>query len=142
VRQDYARLNTGKYAIAVGDAHCVVDPMMGQGANSASFSAWTIGEAIVDDHYYDERFCRRVARNRERFVTGVSDWTNIMLNPQPHVMEFIGAMSQDKALCDEFTRNFNEPAKQVDVLATPERTRAYLQARTDLQAPQAAGVGD
>jgi 2-polyprenyl-6-methoxyphenol hydroxylase-like FAD-dependent oxidoreductase len=141
VRQDYARLNTGKYAIAVGDAHCVVDPMMGQGANSASFSAWTIGEAIVDDHYYDERFCQRVARNRERFVTGVSDWTNLMLNPPPHVMEFIGAMSQDKDLCDEFTRNFNNPPKQVDVLATPERTRAYLQRRTDLQAAQPAGVG-
>jgi 2-polyprenyl-6-methoxyphenol hydroxylase-like FAD-dependent oxidoreductase len=141
VRQDYARLNTGTYAIAVGDAHCVVDPMMGQGANSASFSAWTIGEAIVADHYYDERFCQRVARNRERFVTGVSDWTNLMLNPPPHVMEFIGAMSQDKELCDEFTRNFNNPPKQVDVLATPERTRAYLQRRTDLQAAQPAGVG-
>jgi 2-polyprenyl-6-methoxyphenol hydroxylase-like FAD-dependent oxidoreductase len=141
VRQDYARLNTGTYAIAVGDAHCVVDPMMGQGANSASFSAWTIGEAIVADHYYDERFCQRVARNRERFVTGVSDWTNIMLNPPPHVMEFIGVMSQDQALCDEFTRNFNDPARQVDVLATPERTRAYLQRRTDLQAAQPAGVG-
>ena len=142
MRQDYARLNTGKYAIAVGDAHCVVDPMMGQGANSASFSAWTIGEAIVDDHVYDERFCQRVARNRERFVTGVSDWTNLMLNPPPHVMEFIGAMSQDKELCDEFTRNFNDPAKQVDVLATPERTRAYLEGRAQRQASAPAGVGD
>jgi hypothetical protein len=50
-------------------------------------------------------------------------------------------MSQDKDLCDEFTRNFNNPPKQVDVLATPERTRAYLQRRTDLQAAQPAGVG-
>ena len=54
-----------------------------------------------------------------------------MLNPPPHVMEFIGAMSQDKELCDEFTRNFNDPPKQVDVLATPERTRAYLEGRAD-----------
>ena len=128
VREDYARLGSGRYALAVGDSHTVVDPMMGQGANSASYSAWTIGEAIVADHVYDERFCQRVARRRERFVHSVSDWTNLMLNPPPHVMEFIGAMVQDKALCDEFTSNFNDPERQVDVLATPERTRAYLAA--------------
>ncbi len=128
VREDYARLGSGRYALAVGDSHTVVDPMMGQGANSASYSAWTIGEAIVADHVYDERFCQRVARRREGFVHSVSDWTNLMLNPPPHVMEFIGAMVQDKALCDEFTSNFNDPERQVDVLATPERTRAYLAA--------------
>jgi 2-polyprenyl-6-methoxyphenol hydroxylase-like FAD-dependent oxidoreductase len=129
VREDYARLSSGRYALAMGDAHTVVDPMMGQGANSASYSAWTIGEAIVSDHVYDERFCQRVARRREGFVHGVSDWTNLMLNPPPHVQEFLGAMSQDKALCDEFTTNFNDPERQVDILATPERTHAYLALR-------------
>ena len=38
-------------------------------------------------------------------------------------------MSQDKVLCDEFTSNFNDPERQVDVLGTPERTRAYLALR-------------
>jgi hypothetical protein len=52
-----------------------------------------------------------------------------MLNPPPHVEEFLGAMSQDKALCDEFTTNFNDPERQVDILGTPERTRAYLALR-------------
>jgi 2-polyprenyl-6-methoxyphenol hydroxylase-like FAD-dependent oxidoreductase len=134
VREDYARLGSGRYALAMGDSHTVVDPMMGQGANSASYSAWTIGEAIVADHVYDERFCQRVARRREGFVHGVSDWTNLMLNPPPHVLEFVGAMAQDKALCDEFTSNFNDPERQVDVLATPERTRAYLARRSEYAA--------
>ena len=129
VRRDYARLDGGRYALAVGDCHVVVDPLMGQGANSASYSAWTIGEAILSDHVYDERFCERVARRREEFVISVSDWTNLMLNPPPHVLEFIGAMANDKALCDEFTTNFNHPDKQVDVLGNAERTRAFLQMR-------------
>ena len=129
VRQDYAQLESGRYALAVGDCHVVVDPLMGQGANSASYSAWTIGEAIIDDHTYDQRFCERVARRREEFVISVSEWTNLMLNPPPHVLEFIGAMAEDKELCDEFTTNFNNPAKQVDVLGTPERTRAFLERR-------------
>jgi 2-polyprenyl-6-methoxyphenol hydroxylase-like FAD-dependent oxidoreductase len=137
VRRDYARLESGRYALAVGDCHVVVDPMMGQGANSASYSAWTIGEAIISDHVYDERFCARVARLREGFVMSVSEWTNLMLNPPPHVLEFIGAMAKDKALCDEFTTNFNHPDKQVDVLGTPQRTRAFLQMRQ----AAAAGIG-
>jgi hypothetical protein len=62
-------------------------------------------------------------------VHSVSDWTNLMLNPPPHVLEFIGAMTQDKALCDVFTSNFNDPERQVDVLGTPERTSAYLTLR-------------
>ena len=46
VREDYARLSSGRYALAMGDAHTVVDPMMGQGANSASYSAWTVGQVV------------------------------------------------------------------------------------------------
>jgi len=126
VREDYLRLASGRYALAVGDAHCVVDPVNGQGANSASYSAWTIGEAILADYGFDERFCQRVAREREAFVLGVSDWTNMILNPQPHVVELIGAMSQNKALCDAYTENFNHPDRQWDALATPERTAAFI----------------
>ena len=74
----------------------------------------------------DERFCRRVAREREAFVLGASDWTNMILNPQPHVVELIGAMSQNKALCDAYTQNFNHPDRQWDALASPERTAAFI----------------
>jgi 2-polyprenyl-6-methoxyphenol hydroxylase-like FAD-dependent oxidoreductase len=128
MREDYVQLPGGKYALAVGDGHCVVDPVNGQGANSASYSAWKIGEAIIDDYAFDELFCRRVARSREAFVHGVSDWTNMTLNPEPHMVELIGAMSQNKALCDAFTRNFNHPDRQWQILASAERTRAFMAA--------------
>jgi 2-polyprenyl-6-methoxyphenol hydroxylase-like FAD-dependent oxidoreductase len=126
VREDYVKLASGRYAIAVGDVHTIVDPCMGQGANSASFSAWTVGEAIVSDYAFDEHFCQKVARRREGLVMAVSDWTNLMLNPGPHVLDLIGAMSQSKAMCDEFTDNFNAPERQWDILATAERTRAFM----------------
>jgi hypothetical protein len=126
VREDYVQLPGRKYALAVGDVHCVVDPVNGQGANSASYSAWKIGEAIVDDYAFDELFCRRVARSREAFVHGVSDWTNMTLNPEPHMVELISAMSQNKALCDMFTNNFNHPDRQWQVVASAERTRAFI----------------
>ncbi len=126
VREDYVRLSGGTFALAMGDAHCVVDPVNGQGANSASFSAWVIGQAILEDYAFDERFCRRVAREREAFVHGVSDWTNMILNPEPHVVELLGAMAQSKPLCDAYTQNFNHPDRQWDALATPQRTAAFI----------------
>ena len=126
VREDYARLENGKFALAMGDAHCVVDPVNGQGANSASYSAWVIGHAILDDLAFDEQFCRRVARDRQAFVHGVSDWTNMILNPEPHVVGLLMAMAQNKALCDAYTQNFNHPDRQWDTVATPERTAAFI----------------
>jgi 2-polyprenyl-6-methoxyphenol hydroxylase-like FAD-dependent oxidoreductase len=137
VREDYVRLGSGKFALAMGDAHCVVDPVNGQGANSASYSAWVIGQAILDDFACDEQFCRRVARDRQAFVHGVSDWTNMILHPEPHVVGLLMAMSQNKPLCDAYTQNFNHPDRQWDAVATPERTAAFI-ARNTVDQPAAA----
>lgn len=127
VRGDYARLSGGTYALAVGDVHTTIDPVVGQGANAASFSAWTVGQGILSDYALDERFCQRVARQREGLVLGASDWTNLMLAPPPpHLLDLVVAMAQHKPVCDEFTDNFNDPERQWDILATPERTRRFL----------------
>jgi len=126
VREDWAPLEGGRFAVSLGDAHCVVDPVNGQGANTASYAAWALGEAILADYAFDERFCRRVASDREAFVLGAFDWTNAILNPPPHVLELIGAMSQDKAVCDAYTQNFNHPDRQWAALASPERTAAFI----------------
>jgi 2-polyprenyl-6-methoxyphenol hydroxylase-like FAD-dependent oxidoreductase len=126
VRQSYAKLDGGRCAIGMGDAHVVVDPVVGQGANSASFSAWTLGEAILEDGPFDEAFCRKVDERRLPFVLGVFDWTNFMLAPAPHLFELIGAMSQNKRLADDFTENFNHPDRQWENLASPASTAAYI----------------
>jgi hypothetical protein len=108
----------------------VVDPVNGQGANSASYSAWVIGHAFLDDLALDEQFCRRVARERQAFVHGVSDWTNMILNPEPHVIGLLMAMAQNKAVCDAYTQNFIHPDRQWDTVATPERTAAFIARHT------------
>ncbi|PXY29303.1 monooxygenase [Prauserella coralliicola] len=127
VRQDYAALPNGKYALAIGDVHTVVDPVVGQGANSASHSAWVTGEEILADYALDEEFCRRVAARRADVVLGAAQWTNLMLAPPPeHLLQLFGAMSQDQAVADEFTDNFDYPDRQWRILATPEHTREFL----------------
>src|SRR5262249_23035101 len=58
VRQAYAQLENGKYVIAVGDAHVLNDPIIGQGANTGIDSAWILGEMLVDNNLYGEAFCQ------------------------------------------------------------------------------------
>jgi 2-polyprenyl-6-methoxyphenol hydroxylase-like FAD-dependent oxidoreductase len=128
LREDYATLPNGRVVIALGDAHSVVDPIVGQGANSASYSAWELGTVIAEDPNFDERFARKVAARRASRVQAISDWTNLMIGlpPAPHLLGLLGAMSQSPAVADEFTDNFNAPERQWDILATPERTSAFL----------------
>jgi 2-polyprenyl-6-methoxyphenol hydroxylase-like FAD-dependent oxidoreductase len=126
VRESYAELDGGTYAVALGDAHVVVDPLVGQGANAASFAAFALGEAILEGGPFDEGFCRAVDERRLPFVLGVFDWTNFMLTPEPQLFELVGAMSQNRALVDDFTENFNHPHRQWEHLQSPEATAAYI----------------
>ncbi|GAB2993367.1 monooxygenase [Amycolatopsis acidiphila] len=128
VREDYTRLPNGRYVVAVGDAHVVVDPVIGQGANCASYSAWELGQAIIDDPNFDERFCQKVADRRRNRVHATSDWTNLMIRtpPPPHLPQLFLGMAQNQAVADEFTENFSYPDLQWDNLATPERVNSHL----------------
>lgn len=130
VRRTRAALGGGKFAIALGDVHAVVDPLCGQGANIASYAAFVLGEEIVRQPVFDERFCERVDAQRADRVLGATRWTNLFLAPpSPELQQVIGAMSQDRAMCDEFTDNFNRPEAQWDRLASPQRMNAWLAER-------------
>nr|WP_225111809.1 MULTISPECIES: hypothetical protein [unclassified Bradyrhizobium] len=111
----------------MGDVHSVVDPLMGQGANMASYAAFELGKAIVDAVAFDARFVEDVDRARENRVLAAARWTNMMLQPPSEAMgRLIFAMSQDRELCDEFTENFNYPERQWDRLASDKRIHAWI----------------
>lgn len=126
VRQSTLDLGEGKFALAAGDVHCTVDPMLGQGANLASHSARVIGEEIVKDAPFDANFCERVDRRRLTRILGASRWTNLMLRPpSPEIMELVVAMSRSPSLCDEYTDNFGYPERQWMRFRSPENLRAW-----------------
>jgi 2-polyprenyl-6-methoxyphenol hydroxylase-like FAD-dependent oxidoreductase len=127
VRRTQAALGDGKFAIALGDVQAVVDPLCGQGANMASYAAFVLGEEIVRQSVFDERFCETVDQRRRDRVLGASRWTNLFLAPpSPELMQLIGTMSQNRALCNEFTDNFNRPEEQWNRLASPKRIQAWI----------------
>lgn len=135
VRQTSVAFDNGRFAIALGDVHSVVDPMMGQGANIASYSAFEVGKAIVETDAFDARFCEQVDQARENRVLAASRWTNLMLQPPSEAVgRLIFTMAENRALCDEFTENFNYPERQWDHLASDQRIHAWIDRRTAMAA--------
>jgi len=50
-----------------------------------------------------------------------------MLQPPSEALGMlIGAMSQNRALADEFTENFNYPDQQWDRVSSPQRIHAWI----------------
>lgn len=72
VRRAWARLDGDRYAFAVGDAWILNDPIVGQGANLGSHSAWALGEAIVAAEVYDGDFCRDVEHGSWAYAESVT----------------------------------------------------------------------
>ncbi len=130
VRRSHMVLDDGTLAVSLGDVHATVDPVLGQGANVASYSAWVLGEEIVAQEHYDVRFAEHLERRRQDRVLAASRWTNFMLSALEQMPaefgELLGAMAERRSLADEFTDGFNYPELQWDRLATPERMAAWV----------------
>ncbi len=126
VRQSYREIDGGRFAIAAGDCHVSMDPVVGLGANAASLSAFVLGEAIAEGGPFDEAFCKRVDERRLPGVLAHFDFTSFMLAPQPQLFDVIGAMSQNPALSDDFTDNFTDPARHLENLESPETVAGYV----------------
>lgn len=135
VRDSYKVLESGKLAVALGDVHGVVDPVLGQGANMASYAAIILGEEILRHDALDARFMEAVDARRMDRVLCASRWTNFMLKnleeASPSLMQFVEAISASKVCADDFTENFNFPERQWDCFASPNRTSAWIASRME-----------
>jgi 2-polyprenyl-6-methoxyphenol hydroxylase-like FAD-dependent oxidoreductase len=128
VRRGYRRLDNGRHVVALGDAHVVMDPITGQGANKAAEAAATLAEAIRDARDYDESFCRDVEQLMCRYALPVSDACNARLKPPaPHVARLLAGAAQHQALADFYAFGFDHPDRYWEVISSEDRTDALLQ---------------
>ncbi|WP_217496190.1 styrene monooxygenase/indole monooxygenase family protein [Arthrobacter sp. 24S4-2] len=139
LREDYVRLPNGKFLLALGDVHLTVDPVQAQGANAAAYSARVVGDAVLEDEVFDERFMKKVASRRAERIEAANDWINTMIHnpPMPQIPALLTAMVGNQALADEFTENFNYPIRQIDLLGSEARVDAAIEraaARTTVPA--------
>jgi hypothetical protein len=128
VRRGYTRLAGGTYAVALGDAHTLIDPLIGQGANTASHSAWVLGEAIRDEQQYDQGFCERVEQRICEYALPVFEYSNArLLPPPPHMAKLMVTAAQNQALANAFVNGLSHPDRLWATLASPERTAALIE---------------
>jgi 2-polyprenyl-6-methoxyphenol hydroxylase-like FAD-dependent oxidoreductase len=127
VRRGHVRLAAGRMVLALGDAHIVMDPITGQGANKASRDAFVLGEAIRDADAFDEAFCEQVERRVCEYALPTSDACNARLQPPaPHVGRLLGAAAQHPALADLYASGFHHPDRFWRIISNPDRTGALL----------------
>ncbi|MFC4466816.1 styrene monooxygenase/indole monooxygenase family protein [Streptomyces xiangluensis] len=126
MRQDFARLTDGRPVIALGDAHVLIDPLTGQGANIASYSAEVLGEAIIDDLGFDDHFCRRVAARREHVLRAAFEWTNLALDAPAHLLNLHRAAVSSTDLASDLARRHPDPDLMWRTVATEQRVARYL----------------
>jgi styrene monooxygenase len=130
VRHGHIKLANGATALLLGDAHATVDPVLGQGANMASYAAHLLGQEIMTAGAFDDEFVARVDARRADRVLGAARWTNFMLsalNTLPDAFtEFLGAIAQNRGLADKFTDNFNYPEKQWELFSNPDSAGPWI----------------
>jgi 2-polyprenyl-6-methoxyphenol hydroxylase-like FAD-dependent oxidoreductase len=130
VRHGHIKLANGATALLLGDAHATVDPLLGQGANMASYAAHVLGQQIVSADVFDDDFVAQVDARRANRVLGAARWTNFMLsalNTLPDAFtQFLGVVAQNRGLADKFTDNFNYPEKQWDLFSNPDSAGPWI----------------
>ncbi|HYF64203.1 MAG TPA: styrene monooxygenase/indole monooxygenase family protein [Herpetosiphonaceae bacterium] len=127
VRSGHIRLANGKYALALGDVRAINDPITGQGANSASATAWMLGAAICASERFDEAFCTGIEQIIWDYIGPIAQWSNAMLQPPaPHVVEFMVAAAQFPPVAETFVRMFEQPVRAWEMLSCPNTTGAFL----------------
>jgi Styrene monooxygenase A putative substrate binding domain len=127
VRKGYVSLGNGKFALALGDIHMLHDPVIAQGANTASKCAWLLGEALLEDSAVDEAFCYDAEQRLWEAGRASTEWTNMTLQPpQPYVMELFATAAHNKAVADELIDNFNAPELNWQIFGSREGAQAFL----------------
>jgi len=130
-RRAYLALGGERFALAVGDAFATHDPLLAQGANAASRSAFALGEMIAarlaKGERFDQAFCDAVDQRLWSIVGPSMEWTNALLAPPPpRAMALFSAAGRNSSVADAFASNFDDPAKQWRLLSGAEGMQAFL----------------
>lgn len=107
----------GRTVMAVGDAWVLNDPVIAQGANVGSRSAFVLGAAIAAGGPYDEAFARRTEEAMWAQAQAPTTLTNAFLQPTPpHVVALLVRATTDQVLADQVA-DLGQPERMLSLLA-------------------------
>ena len=113
VRKPVGHLPSGKVVMALGDTAVTYDPIVAQGANSASKMASTVLQAILErgEKSFDADWMNAVFNAHwERDAQYAYAFTSAILEPiTPAAAHILSAGSKSSVIAGEFFSHFNDP---------------------------------
>lgn len=112
VRKPVLTLPSGKKILGMADALVVNDPITGQGSNNAAKCCKIYFDAIMTqgNQAFDEQWMQQTFDKYWDYAEKVVAWTNsLLVPPQPHMVELLGAASQQHALASRIANCFDDP---------------------------------
>jgi Styrene monooxygenase A putative substrate binding domain len=137
VRRPVGELPSGNVVFGMADVVVANDPITGQGSNNASHCAATyLTEMLAHDGAFDRAWMERTFEKYWEYARHVTDWTNAMLQPPPqHVMEILGAASQNPVVAKRFVNGFADPTDFDRWFMAPDKAAAFLAEASVTAAP-------
>ncbi|GGB86993.1 hypothetical protein GCM10011352_11090 [Marinobacterium zhoushanense] len=133
VRKPVATLPSGRKIMGIADALVVNDPITGQGSNNASKCSRIYLDAIQarGDQPFDDEWMNATFEAYWAYANGVVDWTNsLLVPPQPHTLELLGAAQQSPSLAARIANGFNDPTRFMpwwtDAAATQDVVQTHI----------------
>jgi hypothetical protein len=130
VRRPVGTLPSGRPVLGMADVVVLNDPITGQGSNNAAKCAASYLESIQarGDGPFDADWMRAAFEAYWAYAQAVAGWTNALLQePPPHVLEVLGAASQNPAVAHRFVNGFDDPRDYFEWFMTPDSAKAYLE---------------
>ncbi|MEO8907000.1 MAG: FAD-binding oxidoreductase, partial [Microbacteriaceae bacterium] len=121
---------SGRQVLGMADVVVLNDPITGQGSNNASRCAESYLRSIIEQGTvdYDADFMQSTFETYWDYAQHVTKWTNALLAPPPeHVVQLLGAASQNEAIAQRFVNGFDNPADFEDWFLDPDKAAAYLE---------------
>lgn len=130
VSHPVGRLPNGRAVLGMGDVVVRNDPITAQGSNNASHCAAIYADAILarakEGGPFDEEWMQATFERYWSYAGPVTQWTNLMLAPQPHVLDLMGAAGQFPDIAHRFVTGVERPDSFADWFVDEAGARAYL----------------
>lgn len=130
VRKPVATLPSGRQVLGLGDAVVLNDPITGQGSNNAAKSADIYLQSILEhgdrqaDHEWMQQTFDRYWSGYAQWVTG---WTNLLLNPPPHVARILECASRLGEVSEAVVNGFDDPRSLFPWFMEAAEAETFLQ---------------